>query len=260
MVQDYNTLGGLKVMTQTEKAIEMIHKSSRIAALSGAGISTEAGIPDFRGPEGIWNDRDLLNRMSARGFKRDPEGFYQGSMKLFSSMVRAKPTIAHQLLVRLEQLGKMEAVITQNVDGLHQAAGSAKVCELHGTYHTGRCTECGVKYKMEGFYSEIEHGNIQAPFCADCQAPIKPDIVLFEDSLPQDAWEESLRAIERCDLMLVFGSSLSVFPAADLPMMALDHGARLVIVNLESTPYDEMALTVRVKLGDFAQAVLASFG
>jgi NAD-dependent deacetylase len=247
-------------VTQTEQAISLIKKSSRIAALSGAGISTEAGIPDFRGPGGMWEDPNLLNQLSASGFRLNPEGFYKASMKLFSTIGRAEPTLAHRLLVRLEQLGKMEAVITQNIDGLHHRAGSAIVHELHGTYRTGHCTRCGTAYEMAAFYSEIEAGRLQVPLCAGCSVPIKPDIVLFEELLPVDAWQGSVDAAGNCDLMLVFGSSLVVYPAAELPMIALSNGAPLVIVNMEATGYDGMAaVTVRGKLGEFAKAASAAF-
>jgi NAD-dependent deacetylase len=250
----------MKLMAQTEQAISLIRKSTRIAALSGAGISTEAGIPDFRGPGGMWEDPVLLEQLSASGFSRNPEGFYRASVKLFSTIARAEPTIAHRLLVRLEQLGKMEAVITQNIDGLHRAAGSAKVYELHGTYRTGHCTKCGAGFEMAAFYSEIECGRLQVPLCTVCAAPIKPDVILFGDLLPVDAWQNSVEAAEKCDLMLVFGSSLVVYPAAELPMIALAGGAKLVIVNLEKTGYDGMAaVIVQGKLGEFAKAALAAF-
>ena len=248
------------MMADTELAISLIRKSNRIVALSGAGISTEAGIPDFRGPGGMWEDSSLLQQLSASGFKRNPEGFYQASMKLFSTIFHAEPTPAHRLLARLEQIGKLDAVVTQNIDGLHHAAGSTKVFEVHGTYRTGHCTKCGAACDMAGFYTEIEAGRLRVPLCSDCAVPIKPDIVLFEDMLPVDAWDGSVKAAENCDLMLVFGSSLVVYPAAELPMMALSNGAPLVIVNLEPTAYDRLAtLAIRSRLGDFAKAALAAF-
>ncbi len=247
-------------MNQTEQAISLIRKSSRIVALSGAGISTEAGIPDFRGPGGIWEDPKLLNQLSISGFRSNTEGFYSESVRLFSRISAARPTLAHQLLVQLEKLGKMQAVVTQNIDGLHRAAGSTKVYELHGTYRTGHCIECRKKYEMMGFYSEIEAGRLKVPFCDNCRVPIKPDVVLFEEMLPQDAWNRSVEAAEQCDLMLVFGSSLVVYPAAELPLIALSCGAALVIVNLEETGYDRKAtVVVRGKLGEFAKAALAAF-
>ncbi len=250
----------MKMMQQTEQAISLIRKSNRIVALSGAGISTEAGIPDFRGPGGMWEDSDLMEQLSASGFTRNPEGFYRASVKLFSTIAHAEPTFAHRLLVRLEQLGKIEAVVTQNIDGLHRAAGSTKVYELHGTYQTGHCIKCGASFEMAGFYSEIEGGRLRVPLCTACTVPIKPDVVLFEDLLPVDAWQSSVEAAEKCDLMLVFGSSLVVYPAAELPMIALANGAPLVIVNLEGTSYDSVAtIAIRAKLGEFAKAALAAF-
>jgi NAD-dependent deacetylase len=250
----------MEIMLDTERAINLIRESKRIVALSGAGISTEAGIPDFRGPGGMWEDSDLLDQLTASGFKRNPEGFYSASVKLFSTIARAEPTLAHRLLVRLEEIGKLDAVVTQNIDGLHHAAGSTKVYELHGTFRTGSCTKCGAGYEMAEFYMEIESGRLRVPLCKTCAAPIKPDVVLFEDMLPQDAWESAVDAAEKCDLMLVFGSSLVVYPAAELPMIAVSNGARLVIVNLEPTAYDRMAkFALRVRLGEFAKAALAAF-
>jgi NAD-dependent deacetylase len=250
----------MKMMFDMEQAINLIRKSNRIVALSGAGISTEAGIPDFRGPGGMWEDSDLLQQLSASGFRRNPEGFYRASVTLFSTIARAEPTSAHRLLVRLEQMGKLDAVVTQNIDGLHNAAGSARVYELHGTFRTGHCTKCGARFDMSDFYSGIESGQLRVPSCTPCGAPIKPDVVLFEDLLPEDAWQGAVEAVQNCDLMLVFGSSLVVYPAAELPIIALSNGASLVIVNLEATAYDSMAtVNVRAKLGEFAKAALAAF-
>ncbi len=246
-------------MGATEQAIELIRRSKRIVALSGAGISTEAGIPDFRGPGGIWEDADLLAKMTASGFRHNPEGFYRASTQLFSTIGKAEPTLAHRMLARLEEMGKIEAVVTQNIDGLHHAAGSRKVFELHGTFRTGHCTKCGRHYDMAEFYEEIEGGRLQAPRCAACNAHIKPDVVLFEDMLPVDAWEGAVSAVDKCDLLLVLGSSLVVYPAAELPMIALASGASFIIVNLERTDFDSMAtVTVQSKLGDFARATLAA--
>ena len=247
-------------MTDTEQAIDLIRNSNRIVALSGAGISTEAGIPDFRGPGGMWEDSDLLEQLSASGFRRNPEGFYRASVNLFSTISRAEPTLSHRLLVRLERLGKLQAVVTQNIDGLHHAAGSTQIFELHGTYRTGHCTKCRTGFEMTPFYIEIETGHLQVPRCTHCSAIIKPDVVLFEDLLPADAWRGALDATQNCDLMLVFGSSLVVYPAAELPMIALTNGTPLVIVNLEATAYDSMAtVIVRAKLGEFAKAAMAAF-
>jgi NAD-dependent deacetylase len=250
----------MKNVVEIERAIELIRGSNRIVALSGAGISTEAGIPDFRGPGGMWEDESLLAQLSSSGFIRNPEGFYRASVNLFSTISHAEPTPAHRLLVRLEQLGKIEAIVTQNIDGLHQVAGSKTVFEVHGTYRTGHCIQCGAPFEMSGFYSEIESGRLRVPFCASCGSPIKPDVVLFEDLLPVGAWDGSVRAVGKCDLMLVFGSSLVVYPVAELPMIAVSSGIPLVIVNMEPTSYDSMAaVTVRARLGDFARVALDAF-
>jgi NAD-dependent deacetylase len=247
-------------VTHTEQAINLIRESSRIVALSGAGISTEAGIPDFRGHGGLWENEALMRQLSLSGFKRDPEAFYRGSMKLFSTMGQAKPTLAHKLLVRLEEMGKLTAVVTQNIDGLHHAAGSRKVYELHGTYHTGHCPKCSARFEMADFYSRLADGRLKVPLCPGCAKPIKPDIVLFEDLLPEDAWQGSVEAAAQCDLMLVCGSSLVVYPAAELPMIAISGGAALVIVNKEETACDGLAkVVVRGSLGEFAKSALAAF-
>ena len=208
-------------MQRTEEAISLIRKSNRITALSGAGISTEAGVPDFRGPNGMWQDTNLMQQLSAKGFRRDPEGFYRSSMNLFSTITAAQPTPAHKLLVHLEKIGKLQAVVTQNIDGLHHAAGSSTVFEVHGTYRTGHCTNCGDSHDMIPFYREIESGRLKLPLCKKCNVPLKPDIVLFEEMLPQDAWNGAVEAMEQCDLLLVLGSSLVIYPAAELPAIRM---------------------------------------
>ena len=245
---------------RSEQAIALIREARNIVALTGAGISTEAGIPDFRGPGGLWGDAEKLNLLSLSGFRRSPEGFYRASRDLIAAISRAEPTPAHKLLVRLEETGKLKAVATQNIDGLHTAAGSRAVYELHGTYRSGRCTKCAKAYEMAGFYAEIEAGRLPLPLCSACSAPIKPDIVLFEENLPEEAWEKSVAASGECDLMLIFGSSLVVYPAAELPMIALAGGAKLVIVNMEPTGHDSLAaVAIHGKLGDFARLALRLF-
>jgi NAD-dependent deacetylase len=248
-------------LTSAEHAIELMRQASRIVALSGAGISTEAGIPDFRGPNGLYQDPSLFAQLSARGFAQNPAGFYRAGLKLFPNITRAKPTAAHHLLSRLEQSRKLRAVVTQNIDGLHQAAGSRQVFEIHGTFRTGHCTGCRASYEMQGFYEAMRDDRSLPPLCTRCHKPIKPDLVLFDDLLPFDVWEASVGVIENCDLLLVFGSSLQVYPAAELPQYALDRGARLVIVNLEETPYDRRAAAVvRDKLGIFATTAVSALG
>jgi NAD-dependent deacetylase len=241
------------------RAISLIRQSKRIVAFSGAGISTEAGIPDFRSEGGLWEDEMLMELMSARGFRRDPAGFYQAAMQMAPNINKAKPTAAHELLAHLESLGKLTAVITQNIDGLHQAAGSQNVYEIHGSFRTGRCIACCAVFKMTEFYDLIERGELKLPRCPKCDSPIKPNVVLFGDLLPLDIWTSAVEAVKRCDLMLVLGSSLVVYPAAELPNTALAIGAKLIIVNREATDYDAMAdVVVRGELGDFAQRAMTN--
>jgi len=247
-------------MYPIEEAIDLMRKAGRIAALSGAGISTEAGVPDFRGPTGLWQDPQLIRQLSATGFRNDPESFYRSSMNLFSTMAKAEPTPAHKLLVQLQNIGKLDTVVTQNIDGLHQKAGSSKVFEVHGTYRTGYCPTCGANFEMAPFYEEIENGRTKVPLCKTCNVPVKPDIVLFEELLPEEAWNGAVEAMEACDLLLVLGSSLVIYPAAELPSIALVNGAKMIIVNLEATGYDSAAtVVVREKLGNFATTALAAF-
>ena len=240
-------------MNNIEQAIELIRQARRIVAFSGAGISTEAGIPDFRSHGGLWEDAALMELMTVSGFRRNPAGFYQASMQLMPNLHRAKPTKAHELLARLEARGQLTAIITQNIDGLHQAAGSKIVHEIHGSFRTGRCVGCQAGFEMAEFFNRLESKEIDLPTCPDCQLPIKPDVVLFGDLLPLDTWNRSVAAIEQCDLMIVMGSSLVVYPAAELPHTALASGAKLLLVNREATDYDSLAtVVVRGELRDFA--------
>jgi len=243
--------------TSIEQARVLIRKANRIVAFSGAGISTEAGIPDFRGKGGLWEDQKLMELMSAGGFRRDPAAFYRASLQTLPNIHRAEPTAAHHLVARLEAQGKLSAVVTQNIDGLHQAAGSQIVHEIHGNFRTGRCVDCRAAYEMAAYYDRIERGEIELPLCSECRSPIKPDVVLFGDLLPFDVWDRAVEASRRCDLMLVLGSSLIVYPAAELPKLAVMNGAKLIIINREATDYDPMAtVVVRGSLGDFALEVM----
>jgi NAD-dependent deacetylase len=243
--------------TPIEQAVALIRQAERIVAFSGAGISTEAGIPDFRSQGGLWEDEELMALMSSTGFRRDPAAFYRASLRMLPNIHRAEPTEAHKLCALLEAQGKLTSVITQNIDGLHQAAGSQTVLEIHGNFRTGHCPACRVVYQMGEFYTQIERGEIELPLCKKCQSPIKPDVVLFGDLLPFDVWDRAVEAARRCDLMLALGSSLVVYPAAELPKTAIFNGAKLIIVNREATDYDAMAsVVVRGRLGDFARAVM----
>jgi len=240
------------------KAIEYINDARRIVAFTGAGISTEAGIPDFRSPGGLWEDENLMEQLSAPGFRRNPAGFYRAALGLMSGIRRALPTSTHRLLAELENEGRLAAIVTQNIDGLHQAAGSGRVLEIHGTFRTGRCVNCRSKYEMDDIYHGIAEERMAVPLCENCGSVVKPDVVLFGDLLPESIWNDTIREIMQCDLMLVLGSSLIVQPAAGLPRLAIEHGARLIIVNREPTALDSIAsLVIHDSTDSFANAVRA---
>jgi NAD-dependent deacetylase len=243
------------------EAIDLIRGAGRISVLSGAGISTEAGIPDFRGPAGLWANPKLMEDLSAPGFRRDPARFYRAVRHLLPNLASARPTGAHRLVAQLEARGRITGVVTQNIDGLHQRAGSRTVHEIHGTYRTGRCVKCLKPHDMHEIWLELERGVDGEPRCDACRSPIKPDIVLFEDMLPEEVFDSAVSAVAGSELLLVLGSSLMVYPAADLPRLALQNGAAVVIVNLEETVLDSSAsVVVRGRLGDFARKAFLELG
>jgi len=216
--------------------------------LTGAGISTEAGIPDFRSPgTGLWEKLDP-GTFSAEGFKRDPENFYRQGLTLILNWKNAQPTKAHLFLARLEEKGIVRAIITQNVDGLHQKAGSRNVYELHGNLREGTCQDCARKYFLEQILSKLSYQI--PPRCDSCKGILKPDLVLFGDLLPDDFYRAE-EEVARCDFLWVIGSSLVVEPAASLPALALECGAKLAILNLQPTSYDREAhLVIHYRIGE----------
>ena len=238
------------------RIVDLILGSKYTVALTGAGISTESGIPDFRTPgEGLWEKLPAAS-FSTWAFKINPKGLYKHGMVMFGKLLAAKPNPAHKMLAILEEKGLLKAVITQNIDGLHHKAGSKKVFEIHGHLRTGTCTKCGKKYRMDEIMKKLEEGELP-PRCDDCKKVIKPDVVLFGDSLPPEEYGKSWDAAKRCDLMLVLGSSLVVAPASGLPAVALENGAKLVIMNKMATGYDrEAEVVIHEPLGKTAEAIL----
>lgn len=214
-----------------EDAAELIRKAKRAVILTGAGISTPSGIPDFRSEgTGLWSRDEPLEVASLTTFRTAPERFFQWFRPLAGQIFFAQPNAAHRALAQLEEAGNVKTIITQNIDALHQKAGSKCVVETHGTMKTLTCTNCYQQYEAELYLkSFIEEGNI--PTCSSCNGILKPDVILFGEQLPHAAWVTAQRAARQCDLMLVAGSSLEVLPVAGLPMQALDRGAHLIIVN-----------------------------
>jgi NAD-dependent deacetylase len=214
-----------------EDAAVLIRKAERAVVLTGAGISTPSGIPDFRSEgSGLWSHDEPMEVASLTTFRTAPERFFRWFQPLAGQVFAAGPNPAHVALAQFEQAGHVRAILTQNIDGLHQKAGSKNVVELHGTLRTFTCTNCFKRYEATPFLQPyIETGKI--PQCLTCNGILKPDVILFGEQLPQSAWMEAEHAARQCDLMVVAGSSLEVLPVARLPMLALDRGAHLIIIN-----------------------------
>jgi len=237
-----------------ERAAELILKAKRAWALTGAGVSTPSGIPDFRGPNGLWRHHDPERVSSLEGFRRHPEDFYSFWIWRFERMSRARPNPVHELLAWLEDRGLLQGVITQNIDGLHQAAGSRNVLEVHGHARTGTCLGCGKVYPLHWIAARAKEEKVAR---CGCGGLVKPDVVLFGEALAP-AFEQAQREMTRCDLLLVLGTSLTVWPVAGLVPQAAAHGAQIVIANRDPTPFDELAaVSLRGELVEIARALRA---
>ena len=226
-----------------EEASDLLASARNIVAFTGAGHSTESGIPDFRGRDGIWTKYDP-NDFTYQKFLNDPEArkrIWRG-MSMFGKVGQVEPNPGHYALAELDGLGKLDCVITQNVDGLHQKAGvpEKKVIELHGTTRYVKCLSCGKRYPSEEIAKKLEEG-MEDPVCDDCGGMLKPAAVFFGEPMPMRETAEAQRRSQGCDLMMVLGSSLVVYPAAYMPAYAVESGAKLVIVNLDPTPMDSYA-------------------
>jgi NAD-dependent deacetylase len=220
------------------QAVELLRRSAYTIALTGAGISTPSGIPDFRSPvNGLWSSANPLEVASIWAFAAQPATFYEWFRPLLTKFLTAQPNPAHHILAEMETSGRLSAVITQNIDSLHQAAGSRRVVELHGHTRTVTCLSCGGQTPADGLWSEIMAG-AEPPRCAECQGLLKPDVILFGEPLPYEAVQAAQQEALRCDLMLVIGTSLEVMPAADLPLLARRRGARTILINLTPTELD----------------------
>jgi NAD-dependent deacetylase len=227
---------------------DWIRRSGYAVALTGAGVSTESGIPDFRSPEGgLWTQVSPMEVASVEGFLSNPQRFYEFWRGRFAKLTDAEPNVTHRLLAKLEAAGKLKAVVTQNIDGLHTKAGSRHVLEVHGSYRRGICVACGRRYAIEDVLTKSEQSGV--PRCDGCDGLLKPDVVLFGELLPP-AFSEAEREILKCDLLLALGSSLEVYPVAGLVPQAKARGARLVILNRDPTEFDALAdLVIHAELG-----------
>lgn len=226
------------------QAAAILANSRHAVALTGAGHSTPSGIPDFRSPgSGLWEQVDPMEVASIYGFRRNPQAFFDWIRPLARQIMEAQPNPAHFALAELEQMGVLRAVITQNIDELHQRAGSKRVLELHGSVRTATCMNCHKQVPTKEMWPLfVSSGTV--PRCPSCGGLLKPDVVLFGELLPLDVISEAQKEAEQCDVMLVAGSSLEVYPAAELPSRAVEHGAKLIVVNYTPTYMDSHAAVV----------------
>ena len=223
------------------RSANLIKDAQHCVVLTGAGISTASGIPDFRSAgSGLWTHHNPMEVASLTIFRHRPERFFEWLRPLVKKMLHAKPNPAHSALAKLESQGFIKTIITQNIDGLHQRAGSKQVLEVHGNLNTLTCTGCYKQYDAKSYLSPyIKFGKI--PHCPSCSSILKPDAVLFEEQLPITVWLAAKKAAEICDLILITGSSLAVMPVAGIPSLASQSGARIVIINQSATYLDEQA-------------------
>jgi len=224
--------------------------SKHAIALTGAGISTESGIPDFRGEGGIWEkyEADIYGNIQA--FLRDPSKFWEMAKKVAPMLFSAKPNEGHIALAELEKLDIIKAIITQNIDGLHQKAGSIIVYEVHGNINRFDCYGCRGSYTKEEIIRKLKKNKEYPPLCEVCSAPLKPSVVLFGESLPTFELYQSQALAQKCDIMLIVGSSLCVAPTSDLPLFTLKEKGKLIIINDKTSHLDDRAeIVLNHKIG-----------
>ncbi len=223
--------------------VKLMEKSRHMTVFTGAGVSTLSGIPDFRGKHGVYNDpwqgMDVEEIISMTFFRREPGIFYKWAKDVWYRLEDYEPNIVHRTLALMQEKGMLDAVYTQNIDMLHQKAGSRKVYEVHGSPEYHHCTRCRSRFTYKEIAPIVRRDEV--PICPKCGGVIKPDIIFYEESLNEDVLNHAWMDFSSSDLCLVLGSSLTVQPAASLPMLARRNGADVVIVNAQSTPQDRSA-------------------
>jgi NAD-dependent deacetylase len=242
---------------EIRKLADLIRQRQPCVVLTGAGVSTESGIPDFRSQTGLWAEADPLEVASLQAFRADPERVWSFYAPRLRMLTHAEPNAAHLALAELERRGLVRGVITQNIDLLHERAGSGDVIEVHGSIRTATCPSCRAVHPLEEVAAWVEARGV--PHCRKCGAVLKPDVVLFGELLPEPTIDRAYELAGRAALMLVVGSALEVFPAADLPLETLRAGGALAIVNREPTPLDEDAdLRIGGSAGEALSALVAA--
>jgi NAD-dependent deacetylase len=247
--------------SQIGQLAEQIQKSRKTVIFTGAGVSTESGIPDFRSPGGLWDkhDPDMLTIQRFLASEENRKEYWQFSRELYAILKEAEPNDAHHAIVELEKMGKLDCLITQNIDNLHQKAGSSpdKVIELHGTAFKVKCLTCKIRCDREEVEKRLDAGE-DVPRCTECGGLLKPGTVSFGEAMPVKETTEAFERAGNCDLLIVLGSSLVVHPAASVPLEALNSGAKLAIVTLSGTPYDSYAsILIHESCGEIMREALS---
>ncbi|KKK46262.1 MAG: NAD-dependent protein deacylase 2 [Candidatus Lokiarchaeum sp. GC14_75] len=224
-----------------KKTAVCLQQSKNAIALTGAGISTESGIPDFRGDNGIWKKYPIETFGGFESFLKDPSKFWKMAEEIAPTLFSAKPNPGHFAITTLERLNILKAIITQNVDELHQKAGSVIVYEVHGNINRFTCLGCRASYTKDHILNKLKKEKNSPPQCEYCAAPLKPSVVLFGEDLPKFEKYMSIDLAKKADVMLIAGSSLTVSPVCDLPVYVLNHGGKLIIINDQPTHLDDRA-------------------
>jgi NAD-dependent deacetylase len=246
---------------QATRLAEMLREARSAVVLTGAGVSVPSGIPDFRSPgTGIWEKVNPMEVAHIDAFRREPDRFWQFYGDRFASLVDKQPNDAHFAIAELERRGLVRGVVTQNVDRLHRKAGSQNVIEVHGSIEWSVCPECGGRVSLERVI-EVMAEHPGAPECTACIAPLKPNVVLFGEMLPEDALSDAYALAAEADLIVCVGSSLEVFPVASLPGVTRDAGGRIALITQGPTAYDgDAAVKLSGDVVDELSAVLAALG
>lgn len=235
------------------QAAKLLRKAKYAVAFTGAGISVASGIPPFRGENGLWNSTDPIF-LDIEFFRRKPLQSWLKIKEIFyDKLTDVEPNIAHEVLAKMEQRSFLEAVITQNIDHLHQKAGNRKVFELHGTYKRLVCTNCMSEYDIS--FADL---NYLPPTCFVCKGILKPDIVFFNEPIPTYARKHSFEEAEKADVLLIIGTNAEVLPAADIPVKAKDHGAKIIEINIEPSHFTHTVTDIFLEMT--ASEAMAAIG
>jgi len=238
------------LVEKIEKFASLILESENIVALTGAGMSTESGIPDFRSPDtGLWENVDPEEFASIHSYVSNTGKNLQFMLELGMTIFKAKPNMGHKALAKLQKLGKLKGILTQNIDGLHQKTRTRNIVELHGTANESKCMRCSKVFPITAMINQVLKG--EAPSCESCNGLLKPNVIFYGEALESENLLRADEMIDECDLLIILGSSLIVYPVAFQPSEALSHGAKIAIINIQETHMDDHAeVVIHKKIGD----------